>query len=75
MAEKKNAKKKFNPVILIVLVLVLALGAFLIYQSVNKGGETTCEALVKGYKEASVIEDYHKVSEYYGKLMEKGCKF
>ena len=75
MAEKSNAKKKFTVVLLILLVLVLALGGYLIYKSGALGGETSCEALLKGYQKAASVEDYPKVSEYFSKLTQKGCDF
>jgi hypothetical protein len=75
MPEKSNSKKKFNPIIWFLLLLVIALAAYLVLQSGILGGGTSCESLLKEYKNAAAVEDYPKVSEYFKKLSEKGCKF
>lgn len=75
MSEKSGSKKKLNPIILILLVLVLAVAVYLVYQSSISSKGSSCEALLKGYNDAKTVEDYPKVSEYFKKLSEKGCKF
>ena len=74
MNDKPKTKKKVNPVIIILAVLVIIMGGYLLFNSGIIGGNS-CEALLKKYNAAAAVEDYKTVNETFPKLMEKGCEF
>jgi hypothetical protein len=61
-------------VIFIILILVVFIGGVLIYKSTAGGGAETCDSLRTQYESAKAVENYSKVSEYFSKMNELGCK-
>jgi hypothetical protein len=73
MAEAKP-KPNYRLVIIVILILVVIVGGYLIYKSVSGGGTESCSSLRTLYESAKAEENYPKVSEYFSKLNDLGCK-
>jgi hypothetical protein len=74
MADQAKPKTKPSRMIYIVLIFVALFCGYLLFQSGILGGGNSCSSLRSGYESAKEVEDYGKVSEYYQKMNDLGCK-
>ncbi len=74
MANQAKPKPNSSRVIVVILILVALFCSYLLYRS-SSGGENSCSSLRSLYENAKEVEDYGKVSEYFGKMNELGCEF
>ena len=74
MANQAKSKTNSRIVIVVILILIAVFVGYLIYKSSSGGGANSCSSLRSLYESARTTEDYKKVSEYYNKMNELGCK-
>ena len=74
METTTNIRSINKTTIIILVVLVLAVAVFALFQTGVLGGNS-CGYLLRQYNKWAAVENYGKVSEFYGKLEQKGCEF
>ena len=74
MANQAKSKTNSRIVVVVILILVVVFVGYFIYKSSSAGSGNSCTSLSKLYESAKTTEDYKKVSEYYNKMNELGCK-